>query len=203
MTDYESIWHSLKERLTEMINESLEILGNTKNTKFYAGKLSAYSEIHRLMLEFERCKLTSVSRLQMSETPETIESSVEGYTIIPITSTKGYYYDEEREEYVIVDLVSGKKLYKWSKKQLEEVWKRLPPVATSGVVTKVASECGVHVSSNINYFMRLFCHVNFDGEIRRKDGQLILIKPNDYSLSEDQRKMLEVEKELVGDLEVD
>jgi len=193
--NYESNWYGLKERLTEMINESLEILGNSKNPEFYAGKLSAYSEILRLMLEFER---------YLEESTRKLEDSIESdRTIIPITSTKGYYYDEEKEEYVIVDLVSGKKLFRWSKKQLEEVWKRLPPVATSGDVIKVANECGLHISSNVNYFMRLFCHVNFDGEIRRENGQLILIKPDDYSLSEDLKEKLKVEKELVKDSEVE
>ena len=143
-------------------------------------------------------------RTMEQEEPEEVEQSTEAEDgkepVIWITESVGYRYNKESDEFELI----RKKPYgvipfkRFRKSDLQKIWEDLPKRATRIDVEQVARKHGLKIGSVVQYVMRIFTHVLFDGEIKTEGKQLVLVKPDDFNLSEEIRKQLQVEKEVIG-----
>ena len=159
-------------------------------------KKALYVELHEVL----KAELTPREEPKNVEEERSEEAGNGKEPIIWITDSVGYYYDGKNCEYVLV----RKKpcgiftLRKFKRAVLEKIWNDLPEKATATDLTVVAKKHGVKLGSHVSYVMRIFCHVHFDGSIERDGRKIVLVKPYDYSLAEDFRRQLDVEKEIIG-----
>ena len=197
-------------RVLEVLTEGCRDLELAK-TKFDAiGFNDIVSRIEQIQNEvYERLGLIRETEIKVEEEPEEVETiEPEQSTeeagdgkepIIWITEAVGYRYNKESDEFELV----RKKPYgvipfkRFRKSDLQKIWEDLPKRATRIDVEQVARKHGLKIGSVVQYVMRIFTHVLFDGEIKTEGKQLVLVKPDDYNFHEDIRRQLQVERELI------
>ena len=97
-------------------------------------------------------------------------------------------------------------LYAFDYELVKAVYDELPERATSDVVLDTARKLGLKISQKfITYLMHFFSrYVDFDAELRtesdseRRRPRLVLVKQDNYSLREENIKLLQQEKEVIG-----
>ena len=196
-------------RQVKVLAEACEHL-ELARTKFDAiGFNDVVSRIEQIQNDiYERLGLIGETRIKVEEESEEIETieperSTEGENgkepVIWITEKMGYYYDGDKDQFVIVKKCTIKPvtLKRIDRADLIKLWDSLPNKFTEFDLRKAMNRHGLKLKKYFNYIFRMFAHVLFGGELRTEGKQLFLVKPDEFSLAEENRKQLQLERELI------
>ncbi|WP_456327114.1 hypothetical protein [Archaeoglobus sp.] len=173
-------------------------------TKFY--EVPTYKdiaeELEAIQIKvYERMGLIKEREVRELEDDGLIEAQEEVKEEQPIwiTESIGYYYDEAKDQFVIVkkDPIKPVTLKRIDREDLMKLWNSLPSKFTEIDLRKAMNELGLRLKRYSNYILRIFTHVTFDGELRTEGKELFVVKPNEFRVSEEVKKQLAVEKELI------
>ncbi len=117
-----------------------------------------------------------------------------------ITENIGYYYDINERKYVLVrNRPYGPVTIKtFDLSDLHRLNEKLPDKATVNDLIRVAEEIGLKVRGHAQYLMRILANeVRFNRELRVQGRLLVLARVEEYSLADEVRKQLLVEKDVV------
>ncbi len=146
------------------------------------------------------------------EEPElkTLEEVAEDNLIwIEINERVRYAYDEKNDEFILQHKKAGegyKTLKKWKFEDLKKIFDALPDRATVDDIREIAKAIGVSTGNMENYLIRVFTHIKFGCDLTTQQTgghpKLLLIKnpEGDFSLAEENRRRLEQEREVIGNM---